>query len=176
MTRTSASIAAIAAVTLMALAVLSPPAHAADVFGVVTEASGTPVQGVKVIAENRSGQALQSAVSGKQGSFKMSGLRPGAYYRFALDTGKSGFKSGAPVEAFVSAKGLILKWIVSPTAAPIALAKEATSDQVAADDPFGLTWTQLALIGGTIVIGGTASGVAAAEATSGNQPIASSSK
>jgi hypothetical protein len=171
-TRISVVVAIVALAFTMSVAL---PAFAANVSGMITEASGKPVRGVTVIAQNQSGQTVQTAVSGQDGSFAISGLGTGGY-RFAIDPGKLSFKSGAPVAAFVSDKGLTLNWVLSPNADPIALAKDGVADQIAADDPFGFTWPQLALLGGAVAIGGAASGVAAVESSSGSESIASSSK
>ncbi len=161
----------VAAITMLA----ALPVFAANVSGVITDLSGKAVSGVTVIVQNQSGTAVQSAVSAKHGTFAISGINSGSY-RFLIDPGKLNFKSGAPVAAFVPDRGLTLNWVLSPDADPIALAKEGVTDQGAANDPFGFTWPQLALIGGAVAIGGAAIGVAATESTSGTEPIASSSK
>jgi hypothetical protein len=154
-------------------------AFAADVTGAIKQASGKPVPGVSVVARSGSGQVLQTAVSKEDGGFTLSGLVPSAY-QFSIDLGKSGFKSGPPVAVYLSDKGLTLNWILSATGQPLVTAREGTKAELAADDPFGLTWPQFALVGGTIVGAGTSLGVAAAaggfSGGSGNGGIASSSK
>jgi hypothetical protein len=176
MNRTHVSVVvAVAALGLTTLAAL--PALAANVSGLIADATGKPVQGAKVIAQTPKWQPIQTAVTGSRGEYTMKDLAPGEY-RFALDPGSgAGFKQGSAA-AFVPDGGLTLDWTVSATADPIALARVGAAEQVAAGDPFGLTWPQFALLGGAIVGTGTALGVAAAGGgfSGGSGPVASSSK
>src|SRR5579859_1956378 len=176
MNRTRISVVvAVAALGLTTLATL--PAFAANVSGVITDATGKPVQGVMVIAQTQKWQPLQTAITGSKGEYAIEDLTPGEYL-FALEPGSAGFKKGESAAAFVPDRGLTLDWTVSATADPIALAQPATAEQVAAGDPFGLTWPQFALLGGTIIGAGTALGVAAAGGgfSGGSGSVASSSK
>lgn len=167
-------VVAVAAFSLTGLSAV--PSYAANVTGVISEASGKPVPGVTVTVENQAGKVLQAAVSGKHGSFAIKGLNPDSY-RFMLNLDKSGFKNGAPVVAFVSGKGLVVNWMVSASAAPIAVAHPGSDVQLAAGDPFGMTWQQFLLLGGAVVAGGTVGGVAAAGGFSGGSGnVASASK
>jgi hypothetical protein len=177
MNRTRLSVVvAIVALGLTTAAAL--PAFAANVSGVITDATGKPVEGAKVVVQAPNWQPLQTAVTGAKGEYAIKGLAPGEYL-FALDPGSgAGFKKGESAAAFISDQGLTLDWTVSATADPIALARPASAEQVAAGDPFGLTWPQFALLGGAIVGTGTALGVAGAAGgfSGGSGSVASSSK
>ena len=176
----STRISVVIVVAALALAMLvSPPAWAASVSGVITDGSNKPVQGMTVIAQNQAGHPVQSAISGANGAYAMSDLKTGDY-RLTLDPGKLGFKAGAPVAAFVSDKGLTVNWVVSASAEPIALAHPGSADQLAAADPFGFTWPGFLMFGGLVTagLGGVVGGVAAAGGFSGSGGggVASSSK
>jgi hypothetical protein len=180
MNRTPISVVvAVVALGLTTLAAL--PAFAANVAGVIADATGKPVQGMKVIAETQKSQPVQAVLTGSKGGYAIKNLTPGGYL-FALEPGGAGFKKGESVAAFVPDEGLTLDWTVSATADPIALARVGTAEQVAAGDPFGLTWAQFALLGGVVVGTGTALGVAAASggfsggSGGGSGSVASSSK
>lgn len=156
------------------------PALAANVSGVVTAPGGKGVAGIKVIAMNPKGTTISSAISSADGKYTL-GLHPDANYRFALDTGMTGFEKGSPVGAFVPRSGLTLNWVVSPNARPLAYARPASAGQVAAADPPadppGVRWAELAL-GGGFVAAGTIGGYGAAGGFDGGSSshIASSSK
>jgi hypothetical protein len=159
------------------------PALAASVSGVVMDAGGKRVAGVKVIAHDARGAPLTSAVSSANGEYTLT-LDPDANYRFALDPGSLGFKIGAPVGAFVPRNGITLNWVVSPSADPLAYAHPAPASQLAADDPAAdppPIPEDVALgIGAVgIVAAGTVGGVAAAggfNGNNGNNSVVSSSK
>jgi hypothetical protein len=70
----------------------------ADVSGTVTDTSGKPVRGIKVIAQSATGQQVQSAVSAPKGEYAMSKLVAGNY-RFTLDPGTTGFRKGPGLDA-----------------------------------------------------------------------------
>lgn len=174
MNRTRISVVvAVAALGVTVLAAL--PAFAATVAGVVTDATGKPVQGIKVIAQTQKLQPVQTALTGAKGEYAITDLASGQYL-FALEPGNGGFKKGEPAAAFVPQEGLILDWTVSASADPIALARPA---EVAAGDPFGLTWPQFGLVGAAFVAAaGTALGATAASGgfSGGGGTVASSSK
>lgn len=152
-------IVAVAALGLTTLAAFA--AFAANVSGVISDATGKPVEGVRVIAQTQKWQPMQTAVTGSKGEYAIKDLAPGKYL-FALEPGSAGFRKGESAAAFVPDEGLTLDWTVSATADPIALARPATAEQIAGGDPFGLTWAQFEVVGGTIIAAGTALGAAAA--------------
>jgi Carboxypeptidase regulatory-like domain len=171
----SGSVGIVAVVALTLLVAL--PAFAADVSGVITEASGTPIQGAKVIIQDQKWQPVQTAIAGPKGEYVVKDLAPGQYF-FAIEPGSPAFKKGKPAVAFVSDAGLTMDWTVSAAAEPIALVREGAPEAVAAGDPFGLTWPQFALLSATVVGAGTAFGVAGASGafSGGSSSVASSSK
>lgn len=155
------------------------PAIAANISGVVTAPGGKGVAGIKVIAMNSKGATIASAISSTDGKYTL-GLHPDANYRFALDTGMTGFEKGNPVGAFVPRNGLTLNWVISPKARPLAYARPASANRLAAadppDPPLLPTWA-LAALGTEVAVGGAVGGYGAAGGfSSSSSHIASSSK
>jgi Carboxypeptidase regulatory-like domain len=129
----------IAALAVAMVAFANIPAMAADVSGAINDSAGKPVSGIKVTAQGKAGSKILGAVSGAKGEYTIAGLAPGAYH-FTIDLSGTGYKKGERVEAFVPAKGLTLRWVVSGSAEPIAYAEAGQAPtQVAGIDPFGLS-------------------------------------
>ncbi len=156
------------------------PAMAASVSGVVMDAGGKRVAGMKVIAQDAKGTPLTSALSAANGEYTLN-LPADANYRFTLDPGSLSFKQGEPVGAFVPRSGLALNWVVSPSADPLAYAQPLAT-QVAADDPPAIDpplipeTAALAVGAAGIVAGATVGGVAAGGGFGGGATVVSASK
>lgn len=171
------SVAAMIAALVMVSAL---PALAASVAGVVMDAGGKRVAGIKVIVQDAKGAQLGSALSAANGEYTLS-VDADANYRFALDPGSLGFKKGQPVGAFVPRAGLTLDWVVSSSAEPLAYAQPGPA-QVAADDPPAVEpplipeAAALAVGAAGIVAGATVGGVAAGGGFGGGVSVVSPSK
>jgi hypothetical protein len=150
----------------LSLALAATTGYCASVAGTVVNSERKPVQGLRVNALDNTGTVLGGAVSGAKGEYTIQGLADGTY-RFALDTKMTIYQKGEPVVANVTAKGLTLNWIVSPTAPPIALAQPGLTS-VLAGDPFGMSMLAFSgLVTGVVgagVVGGLAASVDLGEA------------
>lgn len=144
------------AVALATYALLSATVRAALVVGVVTNAEGTAVEGVRIRAVNTSGKTVGQHISGADGHYTIDKLSNGQYV-FKLDPLATGVKPGDGV-AYLSDKGLTIDWKVSA----IAIAMD--------DATIGTTWpgalTGWAGVGAGalasgVVVGGTLGGMAA---------------
>ena len=152
----------------LSLALAATTGYCASVAGTVVNNARKPVQGLRVNALDHTGARMGGAVSGAKGEYTIQGLAEGTY-RFALDTKMTNYQKGEPVVGIVTAKGLTLNWVVSPTAPPIALAQPGLTS-VLAGDPFGMSMLAFSglvtgvvgvgVIGGLFASGGLGGGVA----------------
>jgi hypothetical protein len=144
---------------LSALAI-APLAFCANIVGTVSDAQGSPVQGVQIRVQNSAGKILANAQPDKDGHYQITGLDPGTYDYVLAPLG-SAIKGGR-VSSDLSAQGLTIDWKVSSANPAVALASEGA---VLAGDPFGLStaeFTALVLGGAGVVAGGVIGGYAAA--------------
>jgi hypothetical protein len=127
----------------------------AQVVGVVKNAAGQPVPGVKIQAIDESGTLIGQALSGPKGAYVIDGLKPGKYV-FKLDPQATGVQAGNGV-AYLGADGLTVDWTVSPDAMAL---DDATAGVGGAGSSFAdsaLTPANVAIVGGTVggaVLGG----------------------
>jgi hypothetical protein len=156
----------------LSLALAATTAYCANVAGTVLNSDRKPVQGLRANVLDKNGTVMGGAVSGAKGEYIIQGLADGAY-RFALDTKMTNYQAGEPVVGIVTAKGLTLNWVVSPTAPPIALAQPGLGS-VLAGDPFGMSMLAFSGLVTGVVGAGVVGGLAASGGIGGN--VASPSK
>ena len=156
----------------LSLAMAATTGYCADVVGAVFNSDRKPVQGLRINALDQTGTTVAGAVSGAKGEYTINGLADGTY-RFALDTKMTNYQKGEPVIGIVTAKGLTLNWIVSPTAPPIALAQPGLTS-VLAGDPFGMSTLAFSGLVTGVVGAGAVGGLAASGGLGGG--VASPSK
>ncbi|HVB81600.1 MAG TPA: carboxypeptidase-like regulatory domain-containing protein [Candidatus Binataceae bacterium] len=94
-------------------------AQASEVAGVVVDASGQPVAGVKITASH--GHSSTSAVTDRDGQYSIKDLATGAY-DLKIDPMGSGVKGGT-VESYLNPAGLTVNWSVAPQQEPLASAQ-----------------------------------------------------
>src|SRR5260370_1811040 len=143
----------------LSLALAARAAYCASVAGTVVSSDRKPVQGLRVNVLDKNGTVVGSAVSGAKGEYTIEGLADGTY-RFALDTKITNYQTGEPVVGIVTAKGLTLNWVISPTAPPIALAQPGLGS-VLAGDPFRMSMLAFNGLVTGVVGPGTLPGLAA---------------
>src|SRR5216684_3853731 len=120
----------------LSLALAATTGYCATVAGTILNSDRKPVQGLRVNVLDKNGTVMGSAVSGAKGEYTIEGVADGTY-RFALDTKITNYQTGEPVVGIVTAKGLTLNWVVSPTAPPIALAQPGVVGGLAASGGIG---------------------------------------
>jgi hypothetical protein len=158
---------------LIATFAAAPAALCADVSGSVSDFNGSPVANVRLSATDSAGHSGGSAMTDEHGKYQLAGLAPETY-TFVLDPLASGFKGGNGL-AHVGERGLIIDWKISPTANPLAVAREDNGQEIAGD-PFGFTMGEFAgLVGGAagVISSGVIGGVAAAGGFSSSSSSAS---
>ena len=156
----------------LSLAMAATTGYCADVVGAVFNSDRKPVQGLRINALDQTGTTVAGAVSGAKGEYTINGLADGTY-RFALDTKMTNYQKGEPVIGIVTAKGLTLNWIVSPTAPPVALAQPGLTSLLAGD-PFGMSTLAFSGLVTGVVGAGAVGGLAASGGLGGG--VASPSK
>ncbi|OGQ79057.1 MAG: hypothetical protein A3F90_07365 [Deltaproteobacteria bacterium RIFCSPLOWO2_12_FULL_60_19] len=92
--------------------------------GVVYDAGGRPVGGLKIIAKDPSGRIMGEAVSDARKPYVLPNL-PTGQYQLTLDPAQSPFK-GQTVLSFIGAEGLTVNWLVSEMADAVATATPGT--------------------------------------------------
>lgn len=92
--------------------------------GVVYNAMGQPVGGLKIIAKDPSGRIMGEAVTDARKPYVLPNL-PTGQYQLTLDPGRSPFK-GQTVLSFIGAEGLTVNWLVSEMADAVATATPGT--------------------------------------------------
>jgi carboxypeptidase family protein len=152
----------------LSLALAATTGYCADIAGTVVDIDRKAVQGLRVNVLDDTGTVVGSAVSGPKGEYTIQGLADGTYH-FVVDTKTTIYHGGEPVVGIVTAKGLTLNWVVSPTAPPIALAEPGLTGAIAGNS-FGMTtlaWSGLVIgvvgagvLGGLAASGGLGGGVA----------------
>lgn len=161
------------AAALMTSFLWTSVALSAQVVGIVKNADGAAVEGVRIRAVNSSGKTVGQGVTGPEGRYVIANL-PNGQYVFKLDPLATGVQLGDGV-GYLSDKGLTVDWKVSPNA--IAL-DDATTGTTAAGSsmPDWIGPAAGALVSG-VVIGGTLGGLAAAGRLNGGgggaPPVAS---
>src|SRR5712691_5669092 len=157
---------------LSLMLVAATTGYCATVAGTVLNSDRKPVQGLRVNVLDKNGTVMGSAVSGAKGEYTIEGVADGTY-RFALDTKITNYQTGEPVVGIVTAKGLTLNWVVSPTAPPISLAQPGLGS-VLAGDPFGMSMLAFSGLVTGVVGAGVVGGLAASGGIGGS--VASPSK
>jgi carboxypeptidase family protein len=99
-------------------------AIAADIVGIVMDASGQAVNGSKISVADESGRIAGNAVTDQQGRYAIGGLRPGQY-DIKLDPATANLKGDTAV-SYLDAKGLTVDWAVGPSRQAIATARPGT--------------------------------------------------
>ena len=117
-TRARTKVLSALALTGMLAIIPATPALSADLVGRVARDGGEPVAGIEISVVDSSGAAAGSGVSDAEGSYEISGLKPGVY--------KLGLK-GQSVMSYVPKEGLTVNWGLSKTAPPLAIAKLGAS-------------------------------------------------
>jgi len=188
---------------VLLLFVLESVGSCAEVRGQIRAADGAAVSGVSILIEPQKKTAIDPnfrlvafgaasassglrAISKSDGSYALSGLKPGNYV-MKLEPAASGFKAGEAVAA-VGKDGLTVNWIVSKKAPALAFASRgvtSTLAQIAGPGTVtpslipGLSAVQSGLVVGAgasaVILGGTIGGIAAAGGFSGPKHPASPS-
>lgn len=147
---------------------MASQAFCADIAGRVFDRQGQAAQGIQISVELPNSKLVAQAITDAKGTYRLKSLAPGTYH-LALNPGTSGFK-GQTVVAYVGPDGLTVDWVVSPTAAALALATPGVKQQLTDADPFGMSQNTFGyLLGGLLFgVGGGLSGAASAGAFSGS--------
>jgi Carboxypeptidase regulatory-like domain len=99
-------------------------AIAADIVGIVMDASGQAVNGSKISVADESGRIAGNAVTDQRGRYAIEGLRPGQY-DIKLEPASANLKGDTAV-GYLDNKGLTVNWAVDPSRAAIATARLGT--------------------------------------------------
>ncbi|MGO9454921.1 MAG: carboxypeptidase-like regulatory domain-containing protein [Candidatus Binataceae bacterium] len=114
------------------------PGSCSDLTGVVTTKSGLPLKNVKITVTDSKGKVVGTAVTDKNGEYKVSGLSPGIYTFGANGTQAvnavgipDAFTGGNDVIAHVGPQGMNANWTMTSNASMV------TASQTAADLQIG---------------------------------------
>jgi carboxypeptidase family protein len=131
----------------------------AQVVGTVKDVAGKPVQGVKILAVDKSGTMAGQALSAANGTYVINGLTPDKYV-FKLDPQGTGFQAGNGV-AYLGSEGLTVDWTVSRNAMALDDAAVGTGLSASTVIDSLLTPAGIPVVGG-VVAGAVLGGLGAA--------------
>ena len=129
----------------------------ARIVGTVVDTQGNPVPGVRIVAQDSSGNVVAETVADAEGRYSLENLPVGPEsFTLALDPVQTGFLGETVVVSLVE-EGLTVNWIVSSSTTAVAFA----SPGVVSGGIFGLGPTATGFIG-VLFLGGTVFGLSAA--------------
>jgi len=155
------------AVMPLALAVAAQ-GFCAEVAGKVADTHGQSVPAATISLMDSAGKPLASASTDQQGKYLIKQVAPGDYHLSLKPP--TGHLIGQTVVVSVGAKGETVDWVVSDTAAALALGKPGV-EEVASLDPFGLSLGEFiaaSVLSAGVVGAGVVGGYGAAGGFSGS--------
>jgi len=113
------------------------PGFCSDLTGIVASPQGLPLKNVKITVKDSSGKVVGTAVTDKNGGYKISGLPQGTY-TFSANGTQAVSASGAPAAftggndtvAHVGAQGLNANWTMTSSASMVTASQTAASLQI----------------------------------------------